>query len=97
MASNALRDVELQTDLWECRIKPWDAQLDMDVEARTREYRAANKQLTQLLAKLDRTQASMVAGKDVKRKIAKCIIKAMETVNGRMNKAMEIKLKKLNS
>ena len=46
MASNALRDVELQTDLWERRIKTWYAQLDMDVEARTREYRAANKQLT---------------------------------------------------
>ena len=46
MASDALRDVELQTDLWERRIKTWDTQLDMDVEARTREYRAANKQLT---------------------------------------------------
>ena len=46
MASNALRDVELQTDLWERRIKTWDTQLDMDVEARPREYRAANKQLT---------------------------------------------------
>ena len=68
------------------------------MEARPSNCRAANEQLIKLLARLDRTQASVAAVKDVKRKIPKLIIKAMETVNGRMNKAMEFKeLKKQSS
>ena len=88
MVGTALRDVKLQTELWEPRINTWDIQLDMDKETRPSEYRTANKQLTKLLATLYTAQASAEAVKDVKRLIAKRIIKAMETVDGRMSKAM---------
>ena len=44
--------------------------------------------INKLLATLDTAQASAEAVKDVKRLIAKRIIKAMETVDGRMSKAM---------
>ena len=45
MVGTVLRDVKLQTELWEPRINTWDIQLDIDKEAQPSEYRTANKQL----------------------------------------------------
>ena len=63
----------------------------MNMEARPSECRAANKQLTKLVATEYRTQASATAVKDMKRRIAKRLIKAMEAIDVRMNKPREFK------
>ena len=68
-----------------------NTQLDMNMEARPSECRAANKQLKKLVATEYRTQASATAVKDMKRRIAKRLIKAMEAVDVRMNEAREFK------
>ena len=94
----ALRDVKLQTKVLEHRVSTWDKQSDTDVEARPNKYRATNGELTELLAKVEGTQARTTAVKEVMRKFPKHLIKVMEMGDVKMNDPMDFKeLKKRNT
>ena len=85
----ALGRVEIQAEMLEEWVVTLDNELDIDMEARPSDCRAADDELSRILTTMDGIQAKTAVTETRKRGIMKRLDRIMDTIDDKMEEATE--------